>query len=143
MRRKLNMDEKRLVQAERYKIEQASFPNLEIEVVVDDYTWDNGEPNVRVVRRLPRTRGMPTGPKGEALTPMLVDRSNSLRTEAARLFEAAKAQSEPEARKQLVALAETYLKLAANEPFMDVEKPEPFGVAIALPAAKPDDGKSQ
>jgi hypothetical protein len=141
MRRKLSTDEKHLVQAERYKIEHASFPNLEIEVVVDDYTGDNGEPNVRVVRRLPRTRRMPTGRKGEVLTPMLVDRRNSLRTEAARLFEAAKAQSEPEARKQLVALAETYLKLAENEPFIDVETP--FGVAIALPAAKPDDGKSQ
>jgi hypothetical protein len=35
VRRKLNIEEKRRIQAERYKIERATFPSLEIEVVAE------------------------------------------------------------------------------------------------------------
>ena len=51
MTRKLDPAEKRRLQAERERIERADFPNVEIEVIVEDYTYANGEPVVRVVSR--------------------------------------------------------------------------------------------
>jgi hypothetical protein len=49
MRRKLTPDEKLQIMTERYAIESAAFAGMNIEVIVDDYTWANGEPNARVV----------------------------------------------------------------------------------------------
>jgi hypothetical protein len=36
---------------ERERIERADFPNVEIEVIVEDYTYANGDPIVRVISR--------------------------------------------------------------------------------------------
>ena len=51
MMRKLDPNEKRRLQAERERIERADFPNVEIEVVVEDYTYANGDPIIRVISR--------------------------------------------------------------------------------------------
>ena len=51
MRRELDPAEKRRLQGERERIERADFPNVEIEVIVDDYTYANGELVARVVSR--------------------------------------------------------------------------------------------
>ena len=51
MGRKLEPDEKLRIQAERYEIESAAFPDADIEVIVDDDTYANGEPKIRVVSR--------------------------------------------------------------------------------------------
>jgi hypothetical protein len=49
MRRKLTPEEKLQIMAERYAVESAAFPEMDIEVVVEDFTYGNGEPNVRVI----------------------------------------------------------------------------------------------
>jgi hypothetical protein len=51
MMRKLDPNEKRRIQAERERMERADFLNLDIQVVVEDYTHANGEPVVRVISR--------------------------------------------------------------------------------------------
>ena len=51
MRRKLDPAEKRRLQAERGRIERADFPNIDIEVIVEDYTYGNGDAIIRVVSR--------------------------------------------------------------------------------------------
>jgi hypothetical protein len=51
MQRKLDKDEKLRLQAERYATERAANPTAHIEVIVEDYTYANGDPIVRVVRR--------------------------------------------------------------------------------------------
>ena len=49
MRRKLTETEKQRIRAERLERERKTFPSLNIDVVVEDYTWANGEADVRVV----------------------------------------------------------------------------------------------
>lgn len=49
MRRKLTETEKETIRSERLATEQKAFPNTNIDVVVEDFTWANGEPIVRVI----------------------------------------------------------------------------------------------
>jgi hypothetical protein len=49
MRRKLTETEKQRIRSEGLERERNAFPTLNIDVVVEDYTWANGEANVRVV----------------------------------------------------------------------------------------------
>jgi hypothetical protein len=51
MRRKLTEIEKVKIRSERLAAEQKAFPGLDIDVVVEDFTWANGEPIVRVIHR--------------------------------------------------------------------------------------------
>jgi len=51
MLRRLSAEEKEQIRAERLQFERQSFPEADIDVIVDDYTWATGEPRVRVVRR--------------------------------------------------------------------------------------------
>jgi hypothetical protein len=51
MRRKLTETEKEQIRAERLDREQKAFPSLDIDVFVEDWTYANEEPIVRVVRR--------------------------------------------------------------------------------------------
>ena len=71
MRRKLTPDEKLQIMTERYAIESAAFAGMNIEVVVDDYTWANGEPNVRVVHHPKRAEQTEcqADPKGKSVPP--------------------------------------------------------------------------
>jgi hypothetical protein len=69
MRRKLDPDEKLRIKTERQKIESAAFPDAEIEVVVDDFTYANGEPNVRVVRRERDKKNAQPGLKARSAPP--------------------------------------------------------------------------
>jgi hypothetical protein len=50
MRRKLSQEEKLWIQAERYLAERADFPDADIGVIVEDYTYPDGTPIIRVVR---------------------------------------------------------------------------------------------
>lgn len=56
--RMLGAVEKRRIREERERIERADFPNLDIQVIVEDYTYGNGEPVVRVIGR-----GVKPGPR--------------------------------------------------------------------------------
>jgi hypothetical protein len=51
MRRKLTETEKEKIRSERLATEHKAFPNMDIDVVVEDFTWANGEPIVRVIHR--------------------------------------------------------------------------------------------
>jgi len=51
MRRKLTETEKPKIRLERLATEQKAFPGMDIDVVVEDVTWANGEPTVRVIHR--------------------------------------------------------------------------------------------
>jgi hypothetical protein len=51
MQRKLSEQEKEQIRAKRLEEEREAFPEIDIEVIVDDYTYGNGEPVVRVIRR--------------------------------------------------------------------------------------------
>jgi hypothetical protein len=53
MRRKLSPDEKDKLRAERLALEREAFPDFDVDVIVEDFTWANGEPVVRVIRRDP------------------------------------------------------------------------------------------
>ena len=53
MRRRLSQEEKDKLKAERAAAEREAFPNIDFEIVVEDFTWANGEPIIRVVRRNP------------------------------------------------------------------------------------------
>jgi hypothetical protein len=49
VRRKLDPTEKLRIGQEQLEVEKAAFPETNITVVVDDYTYANGEPQVRVI----------------------------------------------------------------------------------------------
>ena len=51
MRRHLTADEKAEIHDERLDAERKAFPELNIEVVVEDFTFATGEPIVRVISR--------------------------------------------------------------------------------------------
>lgn len=63
MRRKLDLAEKLHIQQERLRLEESGFPEMNIAVFVDDYTYANGEPQVRVVSMpKPKSEGPVLGP---------------------------------------------------------------------------------
>ena len=61
MRHQLSDDEKRQIAAARLTTERASFPGAELDVIVEDFTYANGEPNVRVISHGAKDTIRPTG----------------------------------------------------------------------------------
>jgi hypothetical protein len=49
MRRKLSDGEKSQLRGERLERERRAFPAIDIDVIVEDFTWANGEPIIRVI----------------------------------------------------------------------------------------------
>ena len=56
MRRLLTSEEKQEIATARYAVEKAAFPDFDIEIVVSDYTYANGEPDCRVIHHAGETR---------------------------------------------------------------------------------------